>query len=140
MSTKYIAIAAALAACCATMDKLNNTYGALNSQDADFKNLKVQVDSALALPEDPTAGELAPTFTVMSQQQVDDFIRSVVYQMPPAVDAAAIAQAVTEALPPPTDAAAIIAAVAGHIENSDVEVLAAIAATRTDILTAVTPA
>lgn len=117
MSTKYNAVAAALAATGRLMNKLNDTYGALNSQDADFKNLKVEVDSALALPEDPTAGELAPQFTVMSQEQVDAVVARVVYHMPPALAADDI-----------------IAKVADHIEQSDVAVLAAIAETRADLL------
>lgn len=53
--SKAIAVAVALAAVAAMMEKLNGTYGSLNSQDADFKNLKVEVDSALALPDDPVA-------------------------------------------------------------------------------------
>lgn len=127
MSTKYLAVAAALASVGAMMHKLNDTYGALNSQDADFKNLKTQVDAALALPEDPTAGELAPQFTVMSQEQVTKLLADVRASIPKALD-------------PETLSGAIVAQVADHIEQSDVAVLAALAETRTDVLEAVNPA
>jgi hypothetical protein len=120
MSIKYNAVAAALASVGAMLTKLNDTYGALNSQDADFKNLKTEVDAALALPDDPSAGELAPQFTVMSLDQVADLLDDLRKSIP--------------------SLSAIVAQVADHIEQSDVAVLAALAETRTDVLEAVKPA
>jgi hypothetical protein len=51
-NAKLTAVMAALLSVGATMQKLNDNYGHLNSQDADFKNLKQEVDSALAMPAD----------------------------------------------------------------------------------------
>lgn len=51
-NAKLTAVMAALLSVGATMQKLNDNYGHLNSQDADFKNLKQEVDSALAMPTD----------------------------------------------------------------------------------------
>lgn len=72
--SKAKAMQAALIAVTAMMNKLNDTYGALNSQDSDFKNLKVEVDSALALPADEVAPGPVPADIVTNLARVNDHL------------------------------------------------------------------
>jgi hypothetical protein len=134
MSKKYNAVALALAATATMLKKLNDNYGSLDSQDAEFKALKGAVDNALALPEDPTAGELAPTFTVMSLEQITGLLNDVRKAIPAPVDVVAMVAKVADRVALDNDA--IVAKVVDHLEQSDVAVMSAIASTRADILKA----
>jgi len=53
VTTKVLAMAAALAVVATALQRKADVYGTLSSQDAEFKDLQQQVNAALALPDDP---------------------------------------------------------------------------------------
>lgn len=119
MQSKKIAVFAALSSVAALMQKLNDNYGSLNSQDADFKNIMVEVNGALALPDDPEVVEVPP-LKVMFEEDVRGII--------------------AELMPAPLDVPALVAGITEQIEHSDLTVLGAIAETRGELVAALKPA
>lgn len=69
--SKLIAMVAALTAVSAAMREQNDLGGKWDSQDSKFKNVRAEVDAALALPDDVV---VTPDPVVITQEQDDDIL------------------------------------------------------------------
>lgn len=118
--SKQAAVLAALTVIAQAFQQKADVYGRLDSQDADFKSLKQQADAALAMPDDP-APPTSVEYKAMTKAEIEELTLAIV-----AGAASAIGVAKGD----------IVTAIHAEAEQSDVTVLAAVEAARTDILAA----
>ena len=64
MTTKINAALSVLGEMAYLMQRLTDNYARLDSMDADFKNIKQQVDAVLRMPDDDPLPEPAPVVDV----------------------------------------------------------------------------
>jgi hypothetical protein len=109
MQTKYIAMAAALVSVQSTLAKTADVYGKLDSQDAGYRSLQLEISAALALPSDPdlTVPPAPVVLAAMTEDQVSGLVNSLLDRL---------AQ----------NSNGIVTAITAEIEQSDLAVLDAI--------------